>query len=264
MAERFAFGGAGVGNTTIASTQISGLSSRQVVFGSPTGGLAQTALFEFDSTNVRLGIGTSAPTAKLSVRPPAAGGFAFDWYTSAGTQVGVINSSGHVGIGTTAPTGHLDVLATASLDVNLRRATTANYNLLGFWTGTTREFAIVQFGSEHMLRITRDAGTLNDLVLNSSGHLGIGTTIPTVPLEVVGSVRLVTSTANTLSFFGAAGTTRQGAYATTGTTSRTMNSTITPAAVYSSDVGAQLNALQAVVKCIIQDHVAYGLSPTTV
>lgn len=62
-----------------------------------------------------------------------------------------------------------------------------------------------------------------------------------------------TGTTGRVALFSTGGTQQRPGYATTGTTGRTMASTVTPAAVYSSLVGAQLNALQSVVMTLIQD-----------
>lgn len=60
-----------VSNAAAASgtpaTAITGLSSRQLVYGSPTGGVAQSANAQFDSTQGFLGLGTSGPVSRLHV-----------------------------------------------------------------------------------------------------------------------------------------------------------------------------------------------------
>lgn len=47
---------------------MSGFTSGQAVFGSPTGGLEQSSNFFWDNTNGRLGIGTNAPVATFHVQ----------------------------------------------------------------------------------------------------------------------------------------------------------------------------------------------------
>lgn len=280
MPQVLTFNEAGATGGGVPSTSIVGLSSRQVLFGSSVGGIAQDALFQYDSTDGRLGIGTSAPTARFTAIPSAAGEATYDWYTTAGVHSGRINSSGHAGFGTTAPTAAVHARSnttnTASLVAQFNTGQSGNVfevqnssgqvfaqatvlGLFGAGDGTTAA-AGFNFRGDANNGIYRQ-GSDRWAAIAGGQDLVIFETTGTTQKVTVGA-----STVQTVAFFGSAGSTRTAPYVTTGTTLRTMNSTITPAAVYTSDVGAQLNALQGVVKTIIQDlaaNVGYGLFAST-
>src|SRR3990167_7016231 len=60
-----------------SATAVTGLSSRQVLFGGSSGGIAQDAELQWDSTAKRLGIGTSAPGARVHAVKTSTGSLAY-------------------------------------------------------------------------------------------------------------------------------------------------------------------------------------------
>ena len=114
----------------------------------------------------------------LLVRPMAAGtkgltvrGFTgqtadlFQWQNSAGTVLGVINSSGNVGIGTTGPNDKLEVAGGIRVDDYIRARDSGG------------------------LALKTDEGTTR-LFVKDNGNVGIGTTRPRAKLEVAGRVKI--------------------------------------------------------------------------
>lgn len=110
----------------VPSTSITGLSSQQVMFGSPTGGIAQNSSFFFDGTNLTApslslrgpALLTTGTTSLPSIGLIASSNTGINFPTTnritlniAGTEQVTINSSGQVGIGTTTPSRALDVAA---------------------------------------------------------------------------------------------------------------------------------------------------------
>lgn len=111
----------------------------------------------------------------------------FTTFTSTGITDGAtstavtIDSSGNVGIGTTSPSTTLDVKGSARIERDGSSAllqftdTGVNSRWMGLVDGTSR-FAI--YGTN---------GSTEELVINSSGNVGIGTTSPAVKTQIVGS-----------------------------------------------------------------------------
>lgn len=325
MGQQVEFSGPAPGGAT-PSTTITGLTSRQLVFGSSAGGIAQIASFQIDSTLAYLGIGTSAPgtdihiqhggttaagitveqttnresflqtivsvagvpqgfglfqettrlhlrvadtaastvgatlitfnrdgnvgfgttapTAPLTARVPAGGGPSLVLQSSAGADQVFVNSSGHVGIGTTAPTRLLTINGGSSVtgiyqQFQLIDAVGNARNVFGLTTGASRTVFNAVGGA--MIFVASGTTATKIGLWNSSGQLGIGTTTPDARLHVAGSARFGASTADRIGFFGSSGATRPAAI-----------STNTPAAVYTSAVGLQLNLVTEALR-------SYGL-----
>jgi len=113
--------------------------------------------------------------------------------TSADTCALCLLSNGNVGIGTTSPAFPLQVVGRASVlntddntgatydPIGIGRNTTIGDTYLGFGTNQTNHYGYVQ---------TQDAGVgYYNLLLNpNGGNVGIGTTDPTYPLSVNGTV----------------------------------------------------------------------------
>jgi plastocyanin len=140
--------GDGSGLTKINATTSPGGSTGQVQFNNGTA-IGGASYFNYDSTNVRVGIGTSVPTARLSVANPTTGnslllvndnlsdGSLFRVSNSAGSLLVDVDSggtilfptSGNVGIGTTlsTPTTKLHVDG----DIRITRALYDSNNATG-------------------------------------------------------------------------------------------------------------------------------------
>jgi hypothetical protein len=162
-----------------------------------------TRLFISDNGNV--GIGTSSPGEKLHVegtievdqRIQANDSGGLEFATMEGTLRLKIENGGDVGIGTTNPTSKLHVYGGAitlqSSDPFIYLNTTlsdADAGLKIQQTGTTRAWLKYDDISD-VLRLSRSStGTRNDLTINSSGMVGMGTASP-------GSHQLYVTSSNT-------------------------------------------------------------------
>jgi hypothetical protein len=157
-----------------------------------------------NGTNV--GIGTTAPDSRLSVRGAATAPIQ-TWQKSDGTTVAIIDATGNVGIGTTAPRAKLSVHGTRSSTIS---TTTAAANI-----GGDDVFLYINAMNSSpwgvWMQVLNDAGTAFPLVLNpSGGNVGIGTTAPGAKLHVASGL-IETGTRGVkqgLSFVDSCGTTR--------------------------------------------------------
>ncbi|MEK6406000.1 MAG: hypothetical protein AABN34_03450 [Acidobacteriota bacterium] len=109
-----------------------------------------------------------------------------------------ISASGNVGIGTASPSGllhvnsssnmdHLLIQSSTSSNFRFQKGTATDFGTMSFNTGATRKYFVSHFNDD-TLRITHDAGSVNDLVITSSGNVGIGTITPAGKLDVNGSI----------------------------------------------------------------------------
>ncbi len=141
------------GTTTIAGLTVTtlnpGLTQGSIAFQGASGLTQDNANFFYDSTNHRLGIGTSSPSATLQVYGTG-GTNPFLVSSSTGTGLMVIQQNGNVGIGTTTPTTTLFVQG----------------------TGGTNPFAIASSTGTQLLTVLQN------------GNVGIGTTSPTAQLHL--------------------------------------------------------------------------------
>jgi hypothetical protein len=207
-----------------------------------------------DSTNNRVGIGTTSPGAKLEIQTASdwgniinstyAGTQYFQQFEYNGTSIGKIRgdnssisiesgsnlilqtantermritSSGDVGIGTSAPDAKLSVTKAGAGAFTVIKAkngtvaadTGASIELSGFYkagkiAGTNDNAGTSYAGA---LRFYTNSNSTNDfvqrMIINSSGNVGIGTASPSQKLDVSGSLN-VTGTGN----FVASGTRR--------------------------------------------------------
>jgi len=154
-----------------------------------------TAKLVWKAADERLGIGTSSPTSTLDVRGTIridGGGNSYIYSDASGTNFETsgarftrfytnssermrIDSSGNVGIGTTSPA------STASAGPTLEISGTAGGNLVlsdsNATTGQKAKYFLSQGGTLYIGH-SADDGTspVNDLVIDSSGNLLVGTT----------------------------------------------------------------------------------------
>jgi hypothetical protein len=169
--------------------------------------LSATGAVTFPAGTVALPSITTSGDTNTGIYFPAADTIAF---TEGGAEAMRINSSGNVGIGTSSPASKLDVYAPSataysasasspSLVVGNTNSTLAtnfssiqlftdgngrgvvNLNALNNATASSADFAIQ----------TRHNGTLAErLRINSSGNVGIGTSSPSVKLDVVDATNI--------------------------------------------------------------------------
>ena len=174
-----------------------------------TGGFVK-GITILDSGNV--GIGTEAPEQKLHVSAASnqiriqdsgsskkfdlnVDGTAFfiDDMTAGVNRV-AIDTSGKVGIGTTAPNGSLDVAATGdatnpTIQVGYATSSRANYRF-GLYSDSEAGYLSNKNGNNG-IRFVHRGGTVMQVGYGgdtSTPYVGIGTTAPTDPLQIVKTV----------------------------------------------------------------------------
>jgi len=192
-----------------------------------------------DSTNNRVGIGTSSPANKLEVSGAIVAQGAVTAYTNTGlylqnkgssvVDVGAwrsgasvaelsfstdsgsdaspvermrIDSSGNVGIGTNSPAVKLHVSSTGTPIFRIQDADDSDYYAqISQATGNT--IFDTRFGASNGAFIFRGlgGGTADEYMrINSSGNVGIGTSSPAATVDVSGNARGAVTTDNDLSF----------------------------------------------------------------
>lgn len=140
--------------------------------------------------NGNVGIGSSSPVAKLSVKGSGTGtGRAFEVTDSSNNSRFVISDNGNVGIGTTNPGAKLSISAgAAGADTEQIRFNRTNddlrYSSIYYTPSASAGVAgILSFKISDGVTTTSQTNTMT---LNG-GNVGIGTTTPTRPLDVVGT-----------------------------------------------------------------------------
>lgn len=233
MGESWSFtqqgGGVGGGELSPGSGS-SGFSSRALVFGNSSGQLVNSGAPQWDSTQSFLGIGTSAPSAPLEIG--SSGGIRLTTSQTAG----LMSPTGAAGIIFPAVTQVGIVAGAASTQI-------VRISSAGVAIRPAGQVAVPSAGLDVISTV------------NGNAFLVQGSTAGNVPVI---SVETTLGQAK-LGFWTTAGSTRPSTYTTAGTTSRVFPATNTPVAVYSSDVGAQVNAIQAVVAAMHKDLTGYGL-----
>lgn len=286
-AVRMGFGGETIsppavsGITVTPSTSITGLSSRQVVFGGPTGGVAQSPAVQVDSTNGFLGIGTSGPTVPLDVIGQV----------KLGSSRVNVNSSGHLGVLTTAPLNPVHILADGAIAGLRMDNTSAGKSAVsfnggafpgyvghrGFWTGTTDSDMLVASDGGGVYLFT--GGFANPIIVaGPTGNVTVDSTNGAAVASFNKNV-IVGGAGQSVGFFGSTGSTLASSYTTAAaTTARLFATTVgMSSGVVSTFTGvsgagaafntraaaeaflAQVDALTRVVQTMYQDLVGYGL-----
>lgn len=163
--------------TSIASTTLSlyGFNSQTspLFEAFTTTGSATTSRFAIDSAG-NVGVGTTSPSALLSVNAPAGSdSFAIGSSTS---SYFIVNKSGNVGISKANPTSALDVVGSINATGNM---TLSNNSDFGWGDRTTR--IIGNSSSDSISFMVNNSASL---YLDSTGNVGIGSTTPYAKLSV--------------------------------------------------------------------------------
>ena len=180
-----------------------------------------------NNTNTgNVGVGTSAPAAKLHVSTSSATvasdntarfealnigpnvshihhGINGDWYIRSARGTGKVilqDSGGNVGIGVTAPGAKLDVLGTirsGNADTNIGNHPTYGSTYAAFWRQGA-DYSLLTDGTNTLLNAPLGSGNIyfrsanadRMVLVGGSGNLGIGVTAPTERLHVAGNGKI--------------------------------------------------------------------------
>ena len=163
-------------------------------------GQAAGPLLAFDDTNnyleitgANVGIGTTAPTAKLEIKSsqaPAALVVAVSSQNAAGMLV--VAGGGNVGIGTTNPGALLDMTSVLTAGVRVTSSYAPYFNLKSINAGAAgNEWYMEQFTNGFFgINLNGTAIGNNKLIIDVSGNVGVGTTAPLSKLAVNGGLHV--------------------------------------------------------------------------
>ena len=96
-----------------------------------------------------------------------------------------ILDQGNVGIGTTAPANNLHIVSSSANILRLERSTAGAASYILFENGDDNT-ASIGLGGDEILRFM-NSGSTERMVIDSVGNVGIGTTAPAYPLDIVGA-----------------------------------------------------------------------------
>ena len=145
------------------------------------------ALNDTDTTNDRFRLTYNGGSTQLQVDPNNVRSGSHLLVAVDGSERMRINSSGHVGIGTTSPSYRLSVEAASGTDVTaLFKSDDANAWIQIRDNTTTDTGVMVGANGDNLLL---RAGSNTRMYLKSDGNVGIGTTSPSSKLQVEGNVQ---------------------------------------------------------------------------
>jgi hypothetical protein len=122
-------------------------------------------------------------------------------FATVSTQLGLIQKFGNVGIGTTAPAGPLHIIGGTTIPIIESTSSGANATLQFATTARVWGVGANMALSNSSFEIYDYTAFANRLTILSSGYIGMGTSSPVVPLEVINTGPTLTGTANYVSRF---------------------------------------------------------------
>ena len=185
-----------------APLHISSTSDEKVRFTSTTSGTPANFISFYDTGGRTSGFGmVSGGNDHFTIWNDTSGGDIRFSTSGAGNNRLIITSSGNVGIGTTSPTELLHLSSTGParllIEADTDNATeTDNAQIIlkqdgggvvgriGYATNTNS----LEFTNEYSADLSLGTGGTKRLVVKNNGNVGIGTTSPTVKLEVAGNI----------------------------------------------------------------------------